>query len=347
MEKTFLKIFSYFCRSTVRNMQIYKFNNILKPVLWGGDKVVTFKHLPATDEPIGESWEVSAFPGRESVVIGGKDNGLTLPQLVERYGAELVGEDVYRRYGNSFPLLIKIIDAHRDLSIQVHPDDEMAMRRHGCSGKSEMWYILHADDNATIRAGFKNTISHEEYDRRLADGTLLEAINAVPSSPGDVFFIPAGQIHAIGAGNLVVEIQQSSDITYRVWDYDRRDANGNLRQLHVQEAREALSFAAHDCQVHEFPCIGDGMKCLVRCPEFEVDKLDFTDGYTLELPQPHSFVEVFCVKNDTTLHVEGMSQLTLHQGEVALVPALVDRVEMTGSASVLLASVPTKKCRKD
>ena len=321
-------------------MHIYKFNSILKPVLWGGDKLVRFKHLPATDEPIGESWELSAFPGRESVVTDGEDRGLTLPQLVERYGADLVGEDVYRRYGDSFPLLIKVIDAHRDLSIQVHPDEEMALRRHGCHGKNEMWYILNADDGAVIRAGFNSTITQDEYDRKLADGTLLDVINADSSRPGDVFFIPAGQIHSIGAGNMVVEIQQSSDITYRVWDYNRRDADGNLRQLHVQEAREALDFTARDCQVHDFPCIGEGMKRLVRCPEFEVNRLDFDDGYVLEMPQPHSFVALFCARGATMLSVEGMPPQELHQGELALVPAVVDRVEMTAAATLLLTTVP-------
>jgi mannose-6-phosphate isomerase len=321
-------------------MHIYKFNSILKPVLWGGDKLVRFKHLPATDEPIGESWELSAFPGRESVVIDGEDSGLTLPQLVERYGADLVGEDVYRRYGDRFPLLIKLIDARRDLSIQVHPDEEMALRRHGCHGKNEMWYILNADDGAVIHAGFNSTITQDEYDRKLADGTLLDVINADSSRPGDAFFIPAGQIHAIGAGNFLVEIQQSSDVTYRVWDYDRRDADGNLRQLHVQEAREALDFTARDCQVHDFPCIGEGMKRVVRCPDFEVNRLDFDDGYVLEMPQPHSFVALFCVNGTTLLSVEGMPPLELRQGELALLPAVADRVEMTAAATLLLTTVP-------
>ena len=322
-------------------MQIYKFNSILKPVLWGGNKLVGFKRLPATDEPIGESWELSPYPGRESVVIDGEDGGLTLPQLVMRYGPDLVGEDVHRRYGDSFPLLIKVIDAHRDLSVQVHPDEAMAQRRHGCHGKNEMWYVLHADEGAVIRAGFSNTITRDEYDRRLAGSTLMGAINAVSSRLGDVFFIPAGQIHTIGAGNLLVEIQQSSDITYRVWDYDRRDANGNLRQLHVQEAREALNFTARDCQVHNFPCIGKGMTRLVLCHEFEVDRLDFVDGYVLEIPHPHSFIAIFCVKGSTSLSVEGMPTQPLHQGELALVPAVVDRVEMTAAATLLLTSVPT------
>ena len=197
-----------------RLMQIYKFNSILKPVLWGGDKLVTLKRLPACDEPIGESWELSAMPGRESVVADGPDHGLTLTELVKRYGADVVGKDVYRQYGDNFPLLIKFIDAKRDLSIQVHPDDAMAQRLHGCSGKTEMWYILDADEGATITTGFKQAISPEEFDRHLNEGTILDIVNTVVSQSGDVFFIPPGQIHAIGAGNLLVEVQHQL-YTYR------------------------------------------------------------------------------------------------------------------------------------
>ena len=323
-------------------MQIYKFNSILKPVLWGGDKLLAFKRLPSQDEPIGESWELSAMPGRESVVADGDDRGLTLSQLVQRYGADLVGEDVYRRYGDQFPLLIKFIDAKRDLSIQVHPDDEMARRRHGCSGKNEMWYILEADSGAIIHTGFNRTISLEEFDRRLADGTILDVINATESQPGDTFFIPAGQIHTIGAGNLLVEIQQSSDITYRVWDYNRRDANGNLRQLHMQEAREALDFNARNDQVLDKPCVGEGMTQLVMCPDFEVRHLEFEHGYTIEQMSSHSFMAVVCVMGEVSLMAEGMPTVVLCQGETALVPAIADRVEMKGSAHLLLATVPNE-----
>ena len=322
-------------------MQIYKFNSILKPVLWGGDKIVSFKHLPATDKPIGESWELSALPGYESVVtVEGEDSGQTLTQLIKHYGADLVGEDVYHRYGNCFPLLIKVIDARLDLSVQVHPDDEMATRRHGSKGKNEMWYILHTDAGAMIRAGFNRALTIEDYDRRLADGTLMEVINVTPSHQGDVFYIPAGQIHTIGGGNLLVEIQQSSDITYRVWDYNRRDADGNLRQLHVQESREALNLAAHDCRMSDFPGIGEGMKRLVKCRDFEVNRLDLVERRTMEWQCPHSFVALFCARGDADLHVEGMPRQSIHQGEVSLIPAIADKVEMTGSETLLLITVP-------
>ena len=323
-------------------MQIYKFNSVLKPVLWGGDRLVAFKRLPAQCEPIGESWELSAMPGRESVVAQGEDQGLTLTGLVRRYGADLVGRDVYRRYGDRFPLLIKLIDARRDLSVQVHPGDEMAMRCHGCMGKNEMWYILEAEAGAIIRTGFNRRLTQAEFDRRMADGTLLEAVNAVESRPGDTFYIPAGQIHTIGAGNLLVEIQQSSDVTYRVWDYNRRDADGNLRQLHVQQAREALDYEPRDGQVHYMDQGGGQMTGLVCSPDFVVSRLDVDGAYRLDMPEGHSFVAAVCLDGDLRLSADNMPGASLSRGETALIPAAASCVEMNGTARLLLASVPER-----
>ena len=324
-------------------MQIYKFNNILKPVLWGGSKLLEFKGLPASDQLIGETWELSAMPGRESVVAEGMETGMTLTQLVRHHGAELVGEDVRHRYGDNFPLLIKFIDAHRDLSIQVHPDDKMARQRHGCSGKNEMWYILQADEHSLIRTGFNRPVQVEEFDHSLADGSILDIVNAMYSKPGDVFYIPAGQIHSIGAGNMLVEIQQSSDITYRVWDYKRFDTDGKQRQLHVQEAREALDFAPGGGKVHDKPCIAPGMTLLVDSPEFVVRHLEFNGDYCLENPGCHTFVAVVCIQGETTLQATGIPPVTMRQGETVLVPAVLDKVEMNGSARLLLATVPSKR----
>ena len=321
-------------------MQIYKFNNILKPVLWGGSKLLSFKGIDASNEPIGESWELSAMPGHESVVADGDDRGLTLSQLVKRYGADLVGKDVYRRYGDQFPLLIKLIDACRDLSLQVHPDDNMARRLHGCAGKNEMWYILETEDGAVIRNGFNRTITPEAFDRMLADGTVLDVVNSKESRPGDVFYVPAGQIHAIGAGNLLVEVQQASDITYRVWDYNRMDADGNLRPLHVQEAREALSYAAHDGLVPPIPSLTPGFTPLVMSPDFDVYRLDFDNGYTLDMAWDHSFVALMCIEGQTELTAASMPTVALRQGETALVPAVVERLAMSGKASLMMTTVP-------
>jgi len=324
-------------------MQIYKFENILKPVLWGGHRLEALKRLPACDEPIGESWELSAVPGRESVVAEGDDKGLTLTQLVERYGADLVGEEVYRSYGNKFPLLIKFIDAKRDLSIQVHPDDALAQRLHGSLGKTEMWYIIQADEGSKILTGFERPMSPEEYERRVADNTIVDVIHATASKPGDVFFIPAGQIHAICAGNLLAEIQQSSDITYRVYDYDRRDADGNPRELHTEQAREALNYQVFDSLVDYTAVPEPGVTPLVTCREFDVRRVDFNDGYGLELPPRHSFVVLMCLAGEAVLTAEDMKPVTLRQGETALVPATVNKVEMTGHAQLLTATIPPEK----
>ena len=323
-------------------MQIYKFNTVFRPVLWGGSKLLEFKGLPVRNELIGETWELSAMPGRESVVAEGMETGMTLPQLVRHHGAELVGDDVYRRYGDIFPLLIKFIDARRDLSIQVHPGERMARQRHGCSGKNEMWYILQADEHSLIRTGFNRPVSVEEFDHSLADGSILDIVNAMYSKPGDVFYIPSGQIHSIGAGNMLVEIQQSSDIPYRVWDYKRFDVDGKLRQLHIEEAREALDFTPGGGKVDERPCIAPGMTQLVDSPEFVVRHLEFDGGYCLENPGCHTFVAMVCIQGEATLQVERMPAVTLRQGETVLVPAVVDRVEMSGTARLLLATVPSK-----
>ena len=323
-------------------MQIYLFHSVLRPVLWGGSKLAAYKRLPASPEPIGESWELSGMPGREPLVANGEEAGLTLTELLRCHGADLVGEDVYRRYGNCFPLLIKLIDANRDLSVQVHPGDEQARRLHDCMGKNEMWYIVDAEAGAMIRTGFNHNMTAAEYDRRVGDGTIIDAMNSTSSQPDDIFFIPAGQIHTIGAGNLLVEIQQSCDITYRVWDYNRRDADGNLRELHTALAREALDFAAHDCKVRDVSMGEDGITPLIKCEAFEVCRLDVDSHLRLELPRPHSFIALVCVKGETTLCVEGMPKITLHQGETCLVPAIVDGLDMTGKAQLLMTMVPTE-----
>ena len=324
-------------------MQIFKFNSILKPVLWGGDKLLVLKKLPNSDVPIGESWEISAMPGRESVVANGPDEGLSLTQLIRRYGAALLGEDVYRRFGDRFPLLIKFIDAHRDLSIQVHPSDEQAMRIHGSPGKTEMWYIVQTDAGASIRVGFNKMLTCEEFDRRLADGTILDVINEDPSAPGDVFYIPSGQIHCIGAGNLLVEIQQSSDITYRVFDYNRRDAFGNTRELHTDLAREALDFEPFNGHVTEFTPAQQGMCQLLKKPCFNVSKVDVDGNFSFVWNSPSSFVVLICLEGQAELKADGLEPAAFGQGETVLIPAKAEWFELHGKARALLVTIPQQE----
>lgn len=283
--------------------------------------------------------------GRESVVAEGPDRGLTLTELIQRHGAALVGEEVYQLYGEHFPLLIKFIDAKRDLSIQVHPDDEYARQNNGCDGKTEMWYIIQADDGAKVLAGFNRPMSPEEYDRRVGDGTILDVIAPKPTKSGDAFFIPAGQIHGIEAGNLLVEIQQTSDITYRVWDYNRRDADGNLRQLHQQQAREALNYNVVDSVVEYGPVVSGSVTPVVSCPQFEVCLID-VDGHSQDVSLPSSFVVLVCIAGATTVAVEDMAPVTLRQGETALVPAVATAMNLRGNARLLAATVNASEISK-
>jgi mannose-6-phosphate isomerase len=259
-----------------------------------------------------------------------------------RYGPDLVGEDVYLRYGDQFPLLIKLIDAKRDLSVQVHPGDELALRDHGCKGKNEMWYIIDADEGATITTGFKQALTPAEFDRHLAEGTILDVVNRTPSKPGDAFYIPAGQIHAIGAGNLLVEVQQSCDITYRVWDYNRRDADGNLRELHTEQAREALNFETRDGHVEVMPHSIAGGSEVLFTRDFSVDHYNIDGRYRLEIPQSHSFLAITCIQGETLLDAESMQPVTVKQGETVLIPAIAHWFEFTGHAQLLFTAIPNR-----
>ena len=199
-------------------MYLFKFEPILKQTLWGGDKINAYKHLQNNLHHVGESWELSGVPGHESVVANGELQGVLLPELIARYGAKLVGERNYVRFGTLFPLLVKFIDARLDLSIQVHPDDALAHARHGCPGKNEMWYVIATEEGARLCAGLSRPMDANEYEQRVADGSIEDVLCFHSLHPGDVFHIPAGRVHSIGAGTFLAEIQQTSDITYRIYD---------------------------------------------------------------------------------------------------------------------------------
>ena len=200
-----------------------KFEPILKQTLWGGDKIISFKQLNDTRTEVGESWEISAVEGSESIVAEGPDKGMTLTEVLSKYREELLGEANYARFGVKFPLLVKFIDARQDLSIQVHPSDELAKKRHNSMGKTEMWYVIGADKGAKLRSGFSEQITPKEYKDRVYNNTITEVLQEYDIQPGDVFFLPAGRVHSIGAGAFIAEIQQTSDVTYRIYDFDRKD----------------------------------------------------------------------------------------------------------------------------
>lgn len=320
--------------------KIFTFRPYLKTVVWGGDKIKKFKQIDTTQKNIGESWEISGVAGHESTVANGEDEGLAISQLIDKYGADLVGEDVFRRFGNQFPLLIKIIDASDNLSIQVHPDDKLAQRRHNSQGKTEMWYVIDADYGAKIISGVAKHFTPDDYRRRVADNTITDVLAVHESHPGDVFFLPAGRIHAIGAGNLIAEIQQTSDITYRVYDYDRRGLDGKPRQLHVEEAVEAIDYNVYDNYVSDYDHNAPGEVELAKCPYFDVQRT-IVDGQTSLQHNSSSFVAVICIAGQCTIDADREAACSIKRGETALVAASARSVTITGNATLITASVPS------
>lgn len=311
----------------------------LKSVIWGGSRLCRYKGIPDSGEKIGESWEVSAVPGRESVVAKGPYAGMTLTQISETFGEELLGHDVVKHHGRRFPLLVKLIDAADDLSVQVHPGDGLAMRRHGTPGKTEMWYVIDSAPGSFVNSGFKRIISPSEYERRVADNTLSEILANHPASPGDVFFLPAGRVHSIGAGVLLAEIQQSSDITYRIYDYDRRDAAGNPRELHTALAKEAIDYS--DVPMPEPARIpyDESVAELASCRHFEVRRL-LVDGTVPLCLNRGSFTILICIEGNAGMAYPGGSAV-IGRGTTLLLPASLDAVALNGKATLLTARYPS------
>lgn len=313
-------------------MKALKFQAILKPTIWAGEEVAHIKN--ETDFlRIGESWEISGVPGDETVVVDGEHSGLTLQQLIERYGADFVGKKNLERYGDTFPLLIKFISADSDLSIQVHPDDAMAQRMGHPYGKTEMWYIVKTAPNATLCTGFNHDFSAEGYTQSLADGSLTDHLNRCTTQPGDCFFIPAGRIHSICAGNFLVEIQQSSNDTFRVYDFDRVDANGKKRELHVEQAREALDYNACPDYRTNYEAVENKAVMLVDCPQFTTRLFQLTQTVEAEAARPDSFIILIAYEGQASIEDAEGNIFTLQQGESILFPAcnLWKRITPQGS----------------
>lgn len=307
--------------------------------IWGGSAIKQYKSLDSDLVGIGESWEVSALPGAESVVATGALEGLTLGELVARYGAALLGSRVYGRYGAHFPLLVKIIDADQDLSMQVHPCDSVAMRRHNARGNTEMWYVLSSRPGAKIHIGLSRRLKPESLGEIAAAGRIGDYVASYDSRPGDTFFIPAGRIHSIGAGNLLVEVQQSSDITYRIYDYGRRDAGGNLRELHIDQARESVDYTVSPDYRNKSRHVAPGHDEIVDCDYFRVDRLE-VDGELAMPADPDSFRIFMCLDGEVTFTFNGTSRpgsapVTLHRGQTVLIPACAPSMTITGHAAIL------------
>ncbi|MCX2720181.1 type I phosphomannose isomerase catalytic subunit [Lentiprolixibacter aurantiacus] len=318
-------------------MQLYplKFIPILKERIWGGSKLKNELGKPAQGPNIGESWEVSAVPGDISIVSNGAYEGISLQELIDRFPEELLGSSIVSRFGAEFPILIKFIDAADDLSIQVHPDDELARKRHNSFGKTEMWYVMQADPGARLLIDFNHAVSAEEYQRHLEDNTLLDLMNKEAVDAGDTFFINAGKIHAIGAGVMLAEIQQTSDLTYRVYDYDRRDANGNARELHTEEALEAIDFSAEQNFRVSYPKVPNTANPMVDSPYFTTNYIPLNGCLEQDLSGRDAFSIWIVVAGSVRLTTEGGS-INLSKGETCLMPAGINSLQLEGENASLL-----------
>ena len=306
-----------------------KFEPILKQTLWGGDKIIPFKHLKENLPNVGESWEVSAVEGSESVVANGLEKGATLPELVRKYKGELMGEANYARFGAKFPLLIKFIDAKLDLSIQVHPGDELAKKRHNSFGKTEMWYVVKATPDAALYSGFSQQIDAEEYVKRVENNTIMDVLQRYNVHEGDVFFLPAGRVHAIGSGCFIAEIQQTSNITYRIYDYNRKDANGKGRELHTELAKDAIDYTLYPDYRTHYKAHTNATVQLADCKYFTTNLIDLDTIMVRDFSQLDSFVVYICMEGRATLRDNKGNEILVHQGQTVLIPADTDVVTIS------------------
>lgn len=310
-------------------MKLYplKFKTIFKDKIWGGQKIKTYLGKDFSPLPnCGETWEISGVKSDVSVVENGDLAGKSLSSILETHKGDLVGKQIYEKFGNEFPLLVKFIDANDDLSIQVHPDDELAKKRHNSFGKTEMWYVIQADQGASLIAGFNQKVNEEIYIEKLNSGKLGDILNKEEVKAGDVFFLPAGRVHTIGKGLLIAEIQQTSDITYRIYDFDRVDDKGNKRELHTEEALAALDYEVYPEYKSIYEKKLNEPVHVVSCPYFSTNILEFTQSVTRNYLFD-SFVIHVCVQGAYTLNY-GDESLNVKMGDCVLIPASIDKVSM-------------------
>jgi mannose-6-phosphate isomerase len=315
-------------------MKLYplQFEPILKERIWGGTKLKTYLNKPITSDITGESWEISTVENDVSIVANGSLKGTSLNDLINELPEAILGTKVYEQFGKQFPLLFKYLDAREDLSIQLHPNDELAKKRHNSFGKTEMWYVMQADTDARLIVGFKQRSSPEEYLQHIQDKTIVDILDAKKVSQGDVFFLETGTIHAIGAGIVVAEIQQTSDITYRIYDFDRVDANGNKRELHVDLSLEAINYETIEAQKH-YSRTENVSNPIVHCRYFTTNFIPL-DGTITVYKHGTSFTVYMCVDGDFKLVIDDQTY-AYKKGDTVLIPASLTNFELSGRASIL------------
>ncbi|MCH4146887.1 MAG: class I mannose-6-phosphate isomerase [Prevotella sp.] len=316
-------------------MKPLKFNALLKQTIWGGDKIIPFKHLDEKLDKVGESWEVSGVKDNETIVSEGEYKGQSLNSVVKDLKGDFVGVENYKRFGDEFPLLIKFIDARQQLSIQVHPTDEIAHKQGKERGKTEMWYIMDSDKDAKLRSGLKQEITPEQYKEMVENDTITDAIAEYSVKEGDCFFLPAGRIHSIGAGCFLAEIQQTSDVTYRIYDFKRKDKNGNERQLHTKEAAECINYHVESNYRTEYTPLQNQGVSLVHCPYFNTAVYDLTEPMTIDYSELDSFVILIGIKGEGKIVDNEGHETSLKAGETMIIPATTKSIKVDGTIKFL------------
>ena len=312
------------------------FQPILKERIWGGNKLKTVLNKSNVTNTTGESWEISSVENEVSIILNGIYQDTNLTQLINDFPMETLGTSVFKKFGKEFPLLFKFLDAKQELSIQVHPNDALAKKRHQSFGKTEMWYVIQAEENAKIIVGFKEKSSPEEYLNHLENKTLLKILNEIVVKKGDVFLLESGTIHAIGAGIVIAEIQQTSDITYRVYDWDRRDSHGNARELHTDLALEAINYNKTNTK-KEYNKTLNVSNLAVDCPFFTT-KIIPLQGEIIFKTNKQSFTVLMCTDGDFELHYNNQTE-QYSIGDTILIPAFLTDFKLTGKATILEISL--------
>lgn len=315
-------------------MKLYplQFEPILKERIWGGTKLKDVLQKPISSSITGESWEISTVENDVSIIANGNFKGQNLNELIANHPEAILGEKVYQQFGAQFPLLFKYLDAREDLSIQVHPNDALAKTRHNSFGKTEMWYVIQADANARLIVGFKEKSSKEDYKSHLENKSLLSILDAKKVNKGDVFFLNTGTVHAIGAGTLIAEIQQTSDITYRLYDFDRVDANGNKRELHIDLALDAINYEVVNAERSYSKKVNE-VNEVASCPYFTTNLIPL-DGTVVVQMNQDSFKVYMCVEGAFEL-VLGNEKYSYTLGDTILIPAKMESFSLIGKANIL------------
>lgn len=318
------------------NFYPLKFEPILKSLIWGGSKICPFKGIVPIREGIGESWEISGVKGNVSVVANGTLKGKDLESIITEYKGELVGNKVYEKFGSTFPLLIKFIDAEDNLSIQVHPDDVLGKARHNSFGKTEMWYVIDTKPEAFLYSGFEKQLAVGDYAKTIEDNTFVDYLAKQDVKKGDVFFLPAGRVHAIGAGCFIAEIQQTSDITYRIYDYNRKDKDGNTRELHTELAKDAIDFKVYESYKNNYTPNKDELVELDSCQYFTTNLLELDKDFKRNCSQIDSFIIYICTSGSCKIKDNNNNTVDVKQGESVLIPAAITSVEIIPIAENLV-----------